>query len=160
MFDIKSIPMTVEKNGNVTKITVHPADLYPVIIARIRDVLVGANPNELLASTERGGSARADRLVAEARNLPEQAWLDAVCHRNEYGSADYFSFVERNGRLKESMMELLPDKARGEVLRMVQRGYALEIAMGWFLHAIRLEFGACDTTITPADETEKQFFRL
>ena len=148
MFDIKSIPMTVERGDGTTKIEVAPEDLYPAMIARIQEVLKGANPNEILASMERGGSARADRLIAEARAIPETAWEDALRPRDEFIQADYFSFVERNGRLKESMLSFVQPKTRPDVRRMVARGYALEIAMGWFLHAARLEFGVCDTTIT------------
>lgn len=160
MFDIKSIPMEVEKGEGVTKVLVAPEELYPAVIERIQEVLEGANPNELLASTERGGSARADRLVAEARALPESAWKDALTPRADFIDAPYFAFVEKNGRLKESMLEMLPEETQPYALRMVQRGYALEIAMGWFLHAIRLEFGACDTTIQPKSEEGKNHFRL
>lgn len=160
MFDIKTIQMKIEPDAGVTKILVAPEDLYPPIIARILDVLAGANPNELLASTERGGSARADRLIAEARALPIQAWKDALIARDEFSAAEYFAFVERNGRLKESMLKMLPLKSQVEVRRMVERGYALEIALGWFLHAVRLEFGACATDINPQTEDGKRAFRL
>lgn len=159
-FDIKSIPMTIVEGDGITKISVAPEDLYPALIERIKEVLAGANPSEILASLERGGNARADRLIAEARNLPEEAWTDALRPRSEFTEAAYFSFVERNGGLKESMLNLLPAKAKVEVKKMVARGYALEICMGWFLHAIRLEFGACDTTIQPKSEEGKQAFRL
>lgn len=160
MFDIQSIPMTVEKDEGVTKIEIAPEDLYPAMIARIQEVLKGANPNEILASMERGGNARADRLIAEARALPERAWEDALRPRDEFIEAEYFAFVERNGRLREGMLNMVSPKVRPEIRRMVERGYALEIAMGWFLHAIRLEFGACDTTIQPKTEEGKLQFRL
>lgn len=147
MFTIQSIPMTIEP-GEVTKITVKPEDLYPVVIARIREVLKGANPSELLASTERGGSARADVLVANARALPEGAWGDALLPRGEFINLPYFAFVEKNGLARQDMLDLLDKKTRPLVQRMIQRGYALEIAYGWFCQAIRLEFGAYDMTIT------------
>lgn len=146
-FDIKSIPMEIKKGEETTKVSVAPEDLYPSTIQRIKEVLAGANPIELLASDERGGNSRANRLIVEARALPEEAWEDALKPRDEFIQVSYFSFVERNGRLKEEMLDLVIPDVQEEVKRMVARGYALEIAMGWFLHAIRLEFGACDTTI-------------
>jgi hypothetical protein len=99
-------------------------------------------------------------LIAEARALPAQAWTDALTARDEFSQAEYFAFVERNGRLKESMLKILPVKSQGEVRRMVERGYALEIALGWFLHAVRLEFGACATDINPKSEIGKRAYRL
>ncbi len=160
MFDIQSVPMTVTKGEGFTHILVAPEELYPAMIARIQEVLAGANPNEILAPTERGGSARADRLINEARALPEQAWKDALRSRSEFHEAEYFAFVEKNGRLKEGMLAMLPTKTRPEVRRMVERGYALEIAMGWFLHAARLEYGAINVDITPQSAEGKQAFKL
>lgn len=160
MFDIKSLKMNIEKGEGPVQVTIAPQDLYPPMVERIQDVLKGANPTEILASTERGGNARADRLISEARNLPEQAWVDALRPRSEFSDASYFSFVQPNGRLKNSMMDLVAPKTRPDVLRMVQRGYALETAMGWFLHALRLEFGQVDVTIQPGSDEEKDQFRL
>jgi len=148
MFDIKSIPMEIEKSGKVTKITVRPEDFYPTVIVRIQEVLAGANPSELLASAERGGSARADILVRNARTLPEQAWFDALVPRSEFIGLPYFSFVEKNGVARQNILELLDKGTRAQVESMIQRGYALEIALGWFCQAVRLEFGAYDLTVT------------
>ena len=78
MFDVNNVSMTIEPGEGITRITVRPADLYPAIIERIQEVLAGANPNELLASAERGGSARADVLVANARQVGSQAWALAT----------------------------------------------------------------------------------
>ena len=147
MFNIKTILMEIEP-GNVTKITVKPEDFYPVVIARIREVLKGANPSELLASTERGGSARADVLTRNARAIPEEAWGDALLPRSEFIDLPYFSFVEKNGMARKNMLAMLDKKTSPLVERMIKRGYALEIALGWFCQAIRLEFGAYDLTIT------------
>jgi len=61
-----------------------PDDLYPAIVARIQDCLEGANPVELLATTERGGSWRADALMANVRALPEEAWQDALRPRSDF----------------------------------------------------------------------------
>lgn len=154
MFDIRSIPMQVKPGDGVTTITVAPGDMYPAIIGRILDVLAGSNPSELLATAERGGSARADVLIANARQLDAQAWSDALAPRDEFTALPYFAFVEKNGRARPDMLALLDQNTRPQVERMIYRGYALEIAMGWFLHAARLEFGACDVTIT-RDEAYK-----
>ena len=147
MFDVNNVSMTIEPGEGITRITVRPADLYPAIIERIQEVLAGANPNELLASAERGGSARADVLVANARQVGSQAWADALTPREEFISLPYFSFVERNGRARPEMLALLNEETRPQVERMIYRGYALEITYGWFCQAIRLEFGAYDLTI-------------
>jgi len=147
MFDIKTIKMVIEAGDVITKITVNPEDFYPVIIDRIKEVLNGSNPNELLASAERGGSARADILTANARELPEQAWLDALEPRSQFISLPYGAFVEKNGRARQEMLAILDDETKALVIRMIQRGYALEVAYGWFCQAIRLEFGSYDLTI-------------
>ena len=149
MFDITKIPMQVNKSddGQPVKVTIAPAEVYPVMIARILEVLAGANPSELLASAERGGSARADVLVKNARSLPEQAWSDALLPRNEFVSLPYFSFVKRNGGIQTDMLAILDKKKKSEVERMIYRGYALEIAYGWFCQAFRLEYGAYDLTV-------------
>lgn len=147
MFDIKTIPMEINKRDEVTSVVVNPADLYPLIVDRIKEVLAGANPSELLASVERGGSARADRLIGDARSLPSDAWGDALRPRNEFVELPYFAFVEKNGRARQNMLDLLTPDKRVEVERMIHRGYALEIAYGWFCQALRLEFGAYDLTI-------------
>jgi hypothetical protein len=159
-FDIRSISMDIQPGEGITRITVAPEDLYPAMIQRIQEVLSGANPNEILASTERGGNARADRLIAEAKALPADAWDDALKPRGDFIGLPYFSVVEKNGRLREELVTVLAPKTRPDVMRMVQRGYALEIAMGWFLHAARLEFGAIDTTIQPRSAEGKELFRL
>lgn len=148
MFDVKSIPMSIVQGESVTEVTVNPEELYPAMIARIREVLDGANPSEILASTERGGSARADVLIANARTLPEQAWQDALRRRDEFTSLPYSSFVKKNGRAREDILQALDTPTREAVVRMIQRGYALEIAYGWFCQALRLAFGAYELTIT------------
>lgn len=150
-FNISALPMQVTEGDGVTNVVVSPEDVYPVMIARIQDVLAGANPSELLASAERGGSARADVLVANARELPEQAWQDALLPRNEFTSLPYSAFVEKNGRARQDMLALLDETTRDQVTRMIQRGYALEIAYGWFCQAIRLEYGAYNLTINRND---------
>jgi hypothetical protein len=147
-FDIRSIPMDIEPGEGVTRITVRPGDLYPVIITRIQEVLAGANPSELLATAERGGSARADVLLANARQLPAEAWNDAQMPREEFTALPYSAFVKRNGLAIPELLGALDPQTRQDVERMIARGYALEIALGWFSQAIRLEFGAYDLTIT------------
>ena len=149
MFDITKIPMQIEKpeDGSPVKVVIDPADVYPAIIVRIQEVLKGGNPSELLASAERGGSARADILVKNARALPEPAWSDALLPREEFTPLPYASFVERNGLARADLLNALDQSIRAAVERMIYRGYALEIAYGWFCQALRLEYGAYDLTI-------------
>lgn len=157
MFEITAIPMEIEAGEGVTKVIVHPEDLYPAMVARVFEVLGGANPTEILALPERGGVERANRLMANARGLPVQAWEDALRPREEFCELPYGAFVERNGGVKVQMLEALAKGKRAEVERMVQRGFALEIAMGWFLHALRLALGAVDVTITTGRDGLKAF---
>ena len=151
-FNISALPMQINQGDGITTIVVNPEDMYPVIIARIQDVLSGANPSELLASAERGGSARADVLVANARQLPEQAWQDALLPRDEFTILPYAAFVEKNGRAKQEILDALNEETQAVVIRMIQRGYALEIAYGWFCQAIRLEYGSYDLTVNRNDD--------
>jgi len=149
MFDIKSILMEItDGEDGVKHITIHPEDLYPAIIIRIQEVLAGANPTELLATSERGGTARADILLANARALPERAWEDALCPREQFIAIPYLSVVEKNGKIRAELMEAFSKSLRPEIERMVARGNALEVALGWFLHALRLEYGGTINTIT------------
>jgi len=146
MFDILDIPHEVveeEINEQPVKVYVFYAeDLYPAVIGRIRDVLAGANPSELLATTERGGSARADVLLKNARALPTEAWDDALRPREQFiAEVPYFSVVSKNGRENQEFISLLPKAKQADVLQMVHRGFALEIALGWFSHALRLAIG-------------------
>jgi hypothetical protein len=147
MFNIKDLTMDVQPGDGITKIVVQPDNMYPVIITRIQEVLAGANPNELLATAERGGSARADVLIQNARALPEQAWQDALTPRSEFTVLPYGAFVERNGQARQDMITVLSPATQADVIRMIQRGYALEIAYGWFCQAVRLEYGSYDLTI-------------
>lgn len=154
MFDISDIPMTVTPGNGITVVSVNPGDLYPAMVARVQAVLAGEQPVELFALSERGGMARADTLVANARALPAEAWTDALLPRDQFSPWPYFTLVERNGRERQDLLEQLPKADRAQALRMIQRGHALEICLGWFLHALRLKYGALDTTIT-RDEAYK-----
>ena len=157
MFEITKVPMEVEPGENGVQVTVHPEDLYPTIIARIQECLEGANPVELLATTERGGSRRADVLIKNARALPAEAWQDALRPREEFIALPYGSFVVKNGGINQVMFSALDSSIRAEVSRMINRGFALEVALGWFLHALRLHYGAHNTTITTGKNGNKAF---
>lgn len=149
MFSVLDLPMEIEHHEGETPtiVRINPQDIYPVVIARIQEVLNGAMPIELFATSERGGTARADVLINNARKLPPQAWSDALLPRTNFIDLSYSAFVRPNGGIKEDMVNALESDARSRVLQMLRRGYALEIAYGWFCQALRLAVGSYDLTI-------------
>ena len=132
MIDILAIPMKLEHHDGETPsvVEVSASELYPAVIARIQEVLAGAQPTELFALIARGGNARAEALVANARKLPAQAWKDALRSRDEFGELPYAAFVDRNGTVNEQLIGKLPKPDQADVRRMIQRGFALEICLG------------------------------
>lgn len=146
MFDVTTIPM--QRNGN--EISIEPGDLYPAIIARIQECLAeyrrqeaageididGIVP-ELVTTPGRGGNARAKVLLRNALALPAKAWADALRPRTEFHPIDYQS-------LNMDVMRSLGISEEGlaQIQQVKDRGDALEIALGWFVHALRLALGS------------------
>lgn len=158
MLNIRSLIHEIREKEGVTELDVFCEELYPAVIDRIQEVLDGANPLEVLATSERGGTARADILIANARALPAQAWKDALRPRDEFTSVSYAMVADKQGKPRDDLLGMFSLESQKEVTRMIQRGTALEIALGWFLHAARLEFGAINTTINSRDDSKP--FRL
>src|SRR5574341_1244378 len=153
-------------------IHVEPADLYDNTIARIVEVLgiraywaeremaeppyqdyletkraLGSVPFELMpleldAPTSRGGGERMYVLLRNALALPEAAWEWALIDRDQF--YPMIPYIPRADWLEQLS---LPGESR-EVVGMVQaRGHALEVALGWFLHALRLKIGGGNVDI-------------
>lgn len=160
MFDVMTLKMSLDESGDKPRIVIHQEDLYPPVIARIKEVLEsGETPVELLAMPKKGGGARAQTLLDTARNLPEEAWDDALKPRAEFHATSYQSFVDRNGKVNAAVLDLLKATERKEVERMINRGFALEVALGWFSQALRLRVGGYRLRITKGEDG-KNGFRL
>ena len=147
MFQFENIPMVVREDGEIKRFTVHPDHLYPAVIKRIQDVLVGEAPTELRQSTY---------LVSETKALPESAWDDALLPRHLFIDVPFSMFVQDH-RPNQAMLELLHPSVRADVLRMVNRGLALDIARRWFTRSLGHEFGRCDLHITTGINDDKAF---
>jgi len=160
-FDVLTIPHEKSAEGGVPVYSFSAADLYPALIERIKKVIFdGDNPSEILAPTERGGTARADRLLETARSLPPQAWDDALKPRDEFTEIPYQAVVAKNGGMIESVVASFDDKTAKDVVKMVNRGYALEVALGWFSHALRLQVGTNINRIRKENPDAPSAFRL
>ena len=102
--------LKISRLGEVTadgyqRIDVDPADLYPSTIAHIVDVLKsGASVSGPLASE-----------LAAARDLPDQAWADALIARRDFDDS--------------------------QTLEIDQRRQALEIARRWYTEMLHQAIG-------------------
>jgi hypothetical protein len=93
-------------------------------------------PSELDAPILRGGGDRMYRLVRNALALPVEAWEWALIDRDQfYPNIPY----QPKGDWLQSLE--MSEESRTAVMRVQARGYALEIALGWYLHALRLKIG-------------------
>ena len=145
MFDVTKLTMTIGEEDGQPSILIDPKDLYPAVLERIQEVLeTGSTPSELMALTERGGNARAEILLATARALPQDAWINALIPRSEfYPDVPYISLDKR-----ESLFPLIDANYLPTVQALCTRGDALELALGWFLHALRLALGGFNAKIS------------
>jgi hypothetical protein len=117
--------------------------MYPAVIARIRECLTqNIFPAELIQNRPREDGTpdinleRAKALLQNARKLPPEAWDDALAHRESFDSP--VGYVEWN---KRPDLEVYVKSARDKIERLWNRGDALEVAMGWFLQALRCRIG-------------------
>ena len=150
MFTLQDISMEVGSEGELPHITVHPDDLFPAIVARIKSVLAGEdNPHELGVSVY---------LVDMAKRVPARAWEDALAPRVEFHPARYTQFSKED-LPDEAMLGLLSGEIREEIERMVWRGVALRLAYHWFSRSLPNVFGKCSLHITAGKfpETFKKF---
>lgn len=147
MFQFENIEMVIVE-GEIKQFTVHPDHLYPAVIDRIREVLAGEDaPTELKQSTY---------LVSMAKALPESAWDDALLGRHLFIDVPFATFVQ-DGKPRQDLIDMLQDYLKADVLRMVNRGLALDIARRWFTRSLGNEYGRCDLHITTGIEDDKAF---
>lgn len=147
MFQFENIPMTITDEDGIKKITVHPDDLYPAVIARIQDVLAGDEPVEL-------GPSR--YLVTMAREIPADGWKDALRPRSDFINVPFLTFV-RDGKPDAMLIDMVHPNHRADVERMVNRGLALELARKWFMRSLGNEYGQCNLHITTGKNDDKAF---
>jgi hypothetical protein len=147
MFQFENVPMEKTVEDELPKFTVHPDNLYPAVIARIQECLGGAPADELHESKY---------LVTMAKQVPVEAWADALLPRDQFIGVDFSSFVQ-DGKPHEELLNMVAVEFRGDVLRMVQRGLALEVARKWFTRSLGYEFGRCNLHITTGINDDKAF---
>lgn len=162
MFDVTTIPMQRDDTQTPPAITIEPGDLYPAVVARIKaavaeyrkqqaagEIDLEAIVPELVTTPGRGGNARARVLMTNALALPDKAWDDALRPRSEFHAIEYKA-------INMDVMRSLGISKAGlaQIQQVKDRGDALEVAIGWFLHALRLAIGPFTLTIghgVPAD---------
>lgn len=147
MFQFDNIPMEEAVEDELPKFTVHPDHLYPAVIERIQECLAGAPADELHESKY---------LVTMAKQIPAQAWEDALLPRDEFSELPFFVFVQ-DGQKNVALLDSLADEFRAPVERMVDRGMALELARKWFTRSLGYEYGRCNLHITTGINDDKAF---
>lgn len=153
---------TVEAIDGSQYVTIDPNVMYPAVFERIEYVLTNnAIPDELIYhqiidGEVIGQSDRAKRLLRSAKALPDSAWEDARKHRKEF-----ITFVGYLAPNKRPPLEIYASDIHDAVQRLWARGDALEVAVGWFLHALRIKIGGSKNTILSGKldgETDHDFF--
>lgn len=149
MFDPTEYCKIVVISG-IQYVTVDPDIMYPAVIARIRDILDNriAIPDEL--RQERVNDAgfvevvidRAKYLRNAAAAVPPQVWSNALKPRSEFSR--YLTYQPVKNR---APLELYADVYRDDLSVINKRGDALEIALGWFLQALRCKIGGSNVHI-------------
>lgn len=131
-------------------VTFDPHIIYPVTIERIRYVLQNqVFPDELIqhrvvilddgTPEPQVSTDRAKRLLANARRLPDYAWDSALRHRAEFDSPiPYPLGVAPHDRPD---IKVYAPAVRDKIQWVWDRGDALEVAFGWFHHALRIQIG-------------------
>jgi len=156
MFDPSTLVELPKVEATDQTVQIDPAIMYPATIARIQECMtlwrqqivehgeadIQECAPELCAPKYRGGTGRAVQLMKNALAVPDDGWQFAMLDRREfYPALDYpapIAFFESVG--------VGPDFL--EVARQVNaRGDALEVAVGWFLHALRLQLGGTNNQI-------------
>ena len=146
-WDVLQIKMDIGlgKRGSkeVPTVIVHPDDMYPIVLDRILYVLESREiPYELNAPRERGGEKRGRAIVGKALAVPTggqplgfNSWQDARSHR------DMFTDLPVTTDYDLMKAQGLPERALAELMRLKWRARALDIALGWFQHALRIRIG-------------------
>lgn len=139
----------IETVDGVQYVTIDPHIMYPAVIERIHTVIQEElAPTELIQQriNEAGevvvSTDRMKTLLNNAKSLPPSAWEDARSHRNAFDSpVGYAPPRHRPPR------DTFSSEAQGRIERIWQRGDALEVALGWFLQALRCKIGGSNNTI-------------
>lgn len=130
----------VEERPDLPGLTSYAAaasDIYPAVIARIREALeTGEIPLELVDQNPPTGVSReqgALLYLSAARRVPEAAWSDALMPRSHFAEA--------------------------ETERIAARAEALEVARRWFTRSLHLAFGGgrINLHITTAGDEDRAF---
>jgi hypothetical protein len=156
----------IETVDGVQNVTIDPAIMYPAVIARIRYCLdEKVFPAELIQSRmdEDGKPVvltdRAATLFANARLLADvssSAWDDALEHRENFFAGRVYAPPGKRS------LDLYADNLKADIQQLWYRGDALEIALGWFLQALRCKIGGSNNTIltgvNPDASKQPQFY--
>jgi len=144
--------VTLERVDGEQSVTIDPSVIYPAVIERIRYCLAeNVFPSELVQSRvdETGepvvSTDRAKTLLSNARRLPDSAWADALAHRQLFFVGRVYQTPKRRD------ISLYAKSLQSDIERLWLRGDALEVAMGWFLQALRCRIGGSNNTILAGD---------
>ncbi len=136
VWDVLSLKMDIEFIEGIHHVTIHPDDLYPPVIERIQYILETREiPYELNAPREEGGDSRGRILTKRVIALPLGVWIDAMTHRTAFIDLPVKSNIEQ---LKSAG---LPLESLNQIMRLKYRSLALDSALGWFMHALRIRIG-------------------
>ncbi len=136
IWDVLSVKMDIELIDGIHHVTVHPDDLYPTVIKRIRYILETREiPHELTAVREEGGDTRGRTIMRRILALPIEVWKDAETTREW--------FVDLPVKSNYAQLETagLPVESLNQLLRLQHRAKALDLALGWYMHALRIRIG-------------------
>lgn len=147
MFQFAEIPMVIDQEDGVQRFTIHPDDLYPAVIERIKACLAGEPATELVDSKY---------LVTMAKQIPADAWADALLPRDQFIGVEYSTFVQ-DGKPRAELLEMVAAEFRGDVVRMINRGMALDLARRWFTRSLGYAYGQCSLHITTGKNDDKAF---
>lgn len=139
---------TIEQVDGEYYVTIDPAVMYPAVIDRIRYCLdENVFPSELIQNRadEAGNPTistdRATTLLRNARQLPDTAWYEALLHRQDFFGGKVYTTPDRRN------IALYAKNLQADIQRVWERGDALEVALGWFLQALRCRIGGSNNTI-------------
>lgn len=147
MFPFSDILTDLDVEDDLPKITVHPDDMYPAVITRIQACIAGDDPEELYESKY---------LLTMAKQIPADAWADALLPRDQFIGVDFSMFVQ-DGKTNQELLNMVAIEFRGDVQRMINRGLALDLARRWFTRSLGYEYGRCNLHITTGINDDRAF---
>ncbi len=136
VWDVLNVKMDIELIDGIHHVTVHPDNLYPTVIKRIRYILDTREiPYELNAPREEGGNSRARNLMKKILALPIEVWKDAETTR------EWFIDLPVKSDYEQLKAAGLPQESLNQLVRLQYRARALDLALGWYMHALRIRIG-------------------